>query len=244
MEGELLYGEKVEPLGLDARIIVSKEHTFGTDALLLADFAAVRPSDVLCDMGTGCGIIPFLWYKKGCRDVTGIDISEQAVSQFSRSIEMCSFGDGLKALCMDLKDAPSLLKKASFDLVSMNPPYKKAGSGIPSADSSGLIARHEYACDLDDIVSVSSSLLRFGGRFVLCNRPERLTDIACCMRSHALELKRIRFVKKLSGRQPWLVLCEGRRGGRPDLIVKNEDGSDSEEMTRIYGDYPLGRTKN
>ena len=38
---------------------VNDTHRFGTDAVLLADFAAPKSRDVACDMGTGCGIIPF-----------------------------------------------------------------------------------------------------------------------------------------------------------------------------------------
>ena len=35
--------------------------TFGTDAVLLAAFANVKATDRVCDLGSGCGILPFLW---------------------------------------------------------------------------------------------------------------------------------------------------------------------------------------
>ena len=60
----LLSDEKIEPLGNNMSIVVSESHTFGTDAILLANFAAPKRKDTLCDMGTGCGIIPLLWCKK------------------------------------------------------------------------------------------------------------------------------------------------------------------------------------
>ena len=45
MNVKLESGEKIEPLGKQRSIIVSKEHTFGTDAVLLSYFAdgSVRP---------------------------------------------------------------------------------------------------------------------------------------------------------------------------------------------------------
>ena len=58
--------EHIEYLSRDLGLIVSKEHTFGTDALLLADFASPKRYDVCCDFGTGCGIIPMLWCRDGC----------------------------------------------------------------------------------------------------------------------------------------------------------------------------------
>ena len=45
---------KKEPLGNGFFINVSKHHTFGTDAVLLADFAHAKKADRLIDLGTGC----------------------------------------------------------------------------------------------------------------------------------------------------------------------------------------------
>ncbi len=53
----------LERLSDDIYIEVSAEHTFGTDALLLAYFARPKNNDMAMDMGTGCGIIPFLWLR-------------------------------------------------------------------------------------------------------------------------------------------------------------------------------------
>ena len=52
-----------EALGDQLSICVSKEHKFGTDAFLLADFAAPRRRDRACDLGTGCGIVALCWYR-------------------------------------------------------------------------------------------------------------------------------------------------------------------------------------
>ncbi|HOV41993.1 MAG TPA: hypothetical protein PLM59_09390 [Oscillospiraceae bacterium] len=47
-----------EKLTNKIQVCVSKEHTFGTDAFLLYDFSNAKPKDLICDLGTGCGIIP------------------------------------------------------------------------------------------------------------------------------------------------------------------------------------------
>ena len=57
----LKIDEKISKLGKNYSIIVSKRHTFGTDAVLLASFAKPSIKQIACDLGTGCGIIPMLW---------------------------------------------------------------------------------------------------------------------------------------------------------------------------------------
>ena len=53
--------EKQESFDLcGIKIYVSDDHRFGTDAFLLADFARARHKDIVCDLGTGCGIIAVL----------------------------------------------------------------------------------------------------------------------------------------------------------------------------------------
>ena len=43
---------KYEFLGSGIYVAVSKEHTFGTDAVLLADFASPKRNERACDLGT------------------------------------------------------------------------------------------------------------------------------------------------------------------------------------------------
>ena len=78
----LYDGEHIEDLGCDVGVIVSKQHTFGTDAMLLASFANPKRNDIACDFGTGCGIIPFLWLRDGkCSKISAVEIQENACNQ-------------------------------------------------------------------------------------------------------------------------------------------------------------------
>ena len=87
---------------------------------------------------------------------------------------------------------------------------------------------------------MAARLLRYGGRFCLCQRPERLCDVFCAMRESGIEPKRLRMVQKRPDTAPWLALIEGRRGGRPfltvepPLMVQDDAGGFSPEMRRIY----------
>ena len=54
----------MEKLTDDIFVCASSEHRFGTDAFLLTYFSNYRMKDKVCDLGTGCGIIPMIMQKK------------------------------------------------------------------------------------------------------------------------------------------------------------------------------------
>ncbi len=243
---ELLIDEKIEPLGNNMKIVVSAVHTFGTDAILLANFANIKRKDVACDMGTGCGIIPLIWCKGETNSVTAIDIQPKAVAQLEKSIEINSIQGRINPVNADLRGLKGKIEYGSFDLVTMNPPYKPIGTGIESICEAERISRHEVMCTIDDAVSAASKLLKFGGRFCMCHRPERLCDIIVSMRNGGIEVKRIRFVCEKAEKSPWLVLVEGKRGSKSsvtvekNLVMKNPDGTPTDEFRSMFGDYMDG----
>lgn len=236
-------GERIDPLGGDFSVVVSKEHIFGTDAVLLASFSNIRKRDVACDLGTGCGIIPLLWCKKQTGHITAVEIQKKACSQLEKSISLNSLLERITVVNHDLRDLKGSVPFGAFDLVTMNPPYKKVGAGIESLSESDKIARHETMCGIDDCCAAAAKLLRFGGRFCLCHRPERLCDVMVSMRQHNLEPKRLRFVSKNENGAPWLFLIEGKLGARSfiniekNLYIETTDGKPSEELLKIMGDY-------
>lgn len=236
--------EHIEILGNDVGVIVSKEHTFGTDAMLLAYFSGAKHSDIACDLGTGCGIIPLLWKRDGsCKTVYGVEIQQKGYCQFKRSIEMNGLEESVFAVCSDLKDLKGKLPQGRFDLVSMNPPYKKENAGIKSEKENEKIARHETLCNLDDICAAAASLLKYGGRFCICIRPERSFEAMLSMKNHRLEPKRLRLVVSREGERPWLCLVEARLGGKSGMSVENnfvvyeENCRYTEEMNGILKLY-------
>lgn len=243
---ELLPDEKIEPLGNGVQIIVSESHTFGTDAILLANFASIRRKDKACDMGTGCGIIPMIWCKGETKEITAIDIQTKAVEQLEKTIGINKIEGRITPVNCDLRALKGVLDFGSYDLVTMNPPYKPVGTGIESISEAERIARHEVTCNIDDAVSAAARLLKFGGRFCMCHRPERLCDIIVAMRQGGIEVKRIRFVTQRADTVPWLVLVEGKRGSKSSVTVEKNlvmfgaDNKPTDEFRAMFGDYMDG----
>ena len=231
----------VEMLSDDLRLFVSREHKFGTDAFLLSSFASPKKKDRVCDFCTGCGIVALLWFRgEGYpKECYCIDIQEKAISQLQRTVRENKLEEYVKPILADLKTAPSLFKAHGLDLITCNPPYKKLGSGILSEMTAEQIARHEVFCSFDEICESASACLRFGGRFCICQRPERLPDVMGSMVRHGIEPKRLRFVSKNKDTSPWLFLLEGKKGAKPYLTVEPplfmRDGEGfSQEVLRIY----------
>ena len=113
--------ETVMPLAEHMQIVVSDRHTFGTDAVVLADFARIRRRDRALDLGTGCGIIPLLWLRDARQSpVACLDIQDQAVRQVQQSIALDHLEERLTVQQADLRDHRQLYPAGSFTLVSMN----------------------------------------------------------------------------------------------------------------------------
>ena len=234
-----------EALGGGIQAIISSAHGFGTDAILLAHFAAPKRNDVACDLGSGCGIIPLLFCRDGlCRSITAIEIQEAGCIQIREAIRENRLADKLTVLQKDLRTLKQDdLPLYSYDLVTMNPPYMAPHSGLQSQNEAALLARHEITCTLDDVMRCADQLLRFGGRLCICHRPERLADVICLMRSRGIEPKRVRMVTHSAGRKPSLFLLEGKKGANsgmiiePELILKDANGAYTEDALRCYGLY-------
>lgn len=235
---------KTENLGSGYKVAVSVEHSFGTDAVLLASFASPSKKDRVCDMGTGCAIIPMLLLRNGMgKEITAIEIQKQAYIQALESVKISGAEDRVNVINADIKEIKTFLPHASFDTVIMNPPYKAAMGGIESKTQASRIARHEVACSIDDVTAAAAHLLNFGGRLCLCNRPERLCDTIVSMRAAGIEPKRLRFVSKRADTAAWLFLIEGKKGSKPFLKVEkplaiySANGELSQEIVSIYGEY-------
>ncbi|WFA08491.1 tRNA1(Val) (adenine(37)-N6)-methyltransferase [Tissierella sp. Yu-01] len=227
--------------GTNYKIIQNRKNfSYGTDAIFLSNFA--KPKGMVMDLGTGTGIIPLRLLDRGNIEVIyGVEIQKQVANLALRSIELNNLQDKIKILHMNLKDLPNHFGKCTFDVITSNPPYMKAGGAIVNPEENYAISRHEITCNLEDIIRVTNYLLKQQGKFYMVHRPDRLVDIIYTMRQYNIEPKMIRFVQPKIGKKPNLILIEGLKGGKPDLkfhdplIVYNDDGSYTDEIYEIYG---------
>lgn len=229
---------RLEPLGGGLEIYVTKAYGFTTDAVLLADFAAPNAVESACDLGTGCGVIPLLWQKAGGpRRTVGVELQPEACGLAERSVARNGLEDKIRIANADLRYLPCQWK-GGFDLVVCNPPYFKS---LPkSPDFRRAAARTEGLCTLTDVTRAARRLLRPGGRFCLCQRPDRLADLIDCLRACELRLRRLQFVSHSPDKPPFLLLAEAGAGPGftllPHLFLQT-DGRPTAAYRRIYRDF-------
>ena len=158
-----------------------------------------------------------------------------------RSVEMNKQEDRIEIINDDLKNLDKIFGKESIDAITVNPPYKKAGSGVTNDFDPKTISRHEVLCTLEEIVSKSAVVLKTGGSFYMINRVERLVDCLSVMRDKKLEPKRIRFIHPTAGKAPNLFMVEGKKGAKPFLkledpiYVYDDEGRYTCTIDDIYG---------
>lgn len=236
--------ERIDDLQLGGLKIIqdTRGFCFGIDAVLLADFAKDAISQNTLDLCSGNGIVAILLAgKTATPHIHALEIQAGATKLAKRSIELNGLSDRITAVCADARNAPKIFKGNSFDVITCNPPYMPLRDGLHNISDSKAIARHEIACTLEDIISVSSQLLRIKGKLFLVHRPSRLVDIISLMRRYKIEPKRIRMVHPSPDKNANIVLIEGvRHGGcelimMPPLFVHDKNGGYSDEINRIYG---------
>ena len=112
----------------------------GTDAILLGRWVEGKPTDVVLDIGTGCGLLPLMLSQKGVACVDAVDIDKASVEEATINFEASQWHDHLKAYCVDIVDFQSDKK---YDLIVSNPPFFNRFSKCDSERKSR--ARHNDA---------------------------------------------------------------------------------------------------
>ncbi len=241
---ELWENEHIDELQRGGLRVIQRADAFrfGTDAVLLSDFASARRHDHVCDLGTGTGVIPLLLYgRENTITVDALELQPDMAQMAARSMQLNGLSDKICVHCGDLRQIRALLPHAQYDLVTCNPPYGKAGGTLLNPDDRKRIARHEGSCTIADVVSAASWLLRNGGRLCCVFPASRMAELLEIMQKSRFAPKRLRFVHARAEREAHLCLVEGMLDARPGLrveaplIIHDADGAYTPELKRIYG---------
>ena len=214
---------------------------FGMDAVLLADFAAVRPDDTVADFGTGTGILPLLLIGRGKgRIFHGVEIQPEYCEMAERTVRINSLEDRVRIHCADAGEADSLLPSCSVDAVVCNPPYGQPGSALSSPFPDRAAARNQEDGTLDRFFTAAFRILKGKGKCsVIYPAPQMLYAMNAMVRCH-LEPKRFRLVYPRADKPANLVLIEGVKDAKPmlqpmePLVIFDENQDLTNELKSIY----------
>ena len=244
MQELLKDNERIDDLQRNGyRIIQDPDRfCFGMDAVLLSGFAFAKKGDKVLDMGTGTGIIPILMEAKTeAEHLTGLEIQPESADMALRSVKLNGLEDKISIVTGDIKEAKNLFPKASFQVITSNPPYMIGQHGLVNPHSEKAIARHEVLCTLEDVIENAAALLVPGGHFYMVHRPFRLAEIMTTLVKYRLEPKRMQLVYPYIDKEPNMVLIEAARGGKSrlqvekPLIVYEKPGVYTSEIYDVYG---------
>ena len=216
--------------------------SFGMDAVLLSGYARAQSGDRVLDLGTGTGIIPILMSARTqAEHFIALEIQSGSADMARRSVRLNHLEDRIAVVEGDVREAGAYWASASYDVITSNPPYMPAGSGLVNPADAKAIARHEILCTFEDIAKAAQRLLKIGGHCYLVHRSFRLAQIMTCLQEYDLEPKRLRLVYPYVDRDPDLFLIDAVRGGRPGLaaekplIIWRRPGIYTDEIRELYG---------
>lgn len=216
---------------------------FSLDSVLLANFVSIRMTDKnIIDLCTGNAPIPMLLSFKTKANILGVELQKYIYDMGVLSVNENGMDKQIKLINANISDLCNDEYLESFDIVTCNPPYFKYKEGsLINQNENKMIARHEVCTNLEEVIKISSYILKTNGTMALVHRPERLMDILFLMRKYNIEPKKMRFVYSKEKRDANMVLVEGSKNGKAGLkmlaplIVYDNNGEYTEEVRKMFG---------
>ncbi len=221
-------------------------YRFSIDPVLLAHFVRLAKDEKILDLGAGCGVIGLiLLYRAGrkIQNLTAFELQSGLVQLIRENIELNHFQNLMNVVEGDLREIQHYLKPESFSTVVCNPPFYVAGSGRVSTEKESVIARHQVACTLKEIIAAAAMAVQNKGRVYLVYPAEGMGSLFSLLPKHQLTVKRVQFIysypdNKMAAR---LLLLEAvKNGGEgmdvrpPFYIYTKKNGDYSEAMQQWY----------
>lgn len=218
-------------------------YRFSLDPLLLCDFAAAQQADRVIDLGTGCGVIPLVLARRNLSArFVGIELQPEMAELASRNVAVNGLSDRITILNEDIHGLRARFPVSFFDLVVVNPPFRKRGTGRISPKAGRDDARHESTATLQDFLSVAKYLVKPQGRICFIHHPSRLADFvleAVALKLTPLRLRMVHGTPDAEARMFLIELAKGRGGELtvlPPLVARGADSNYTAEVAAILGE--------
>ncbi len=212
----------------------------GTDGVLLGAWAQVAENAHILDIGTGTGLVALMLAQRyHTATLTAVEIAPEAAQQATENVENSPFSERIKVLCAD---ARTLSDNEKFDCIVCNPPY--FDETLKSPDSARATARHNDLLTPQDLLQISTKLLKINGSLQLIlptATAKRFVDLA---KTHVFALERATHIfptPQSAEKRTLLHFCRGNRSEfvENSLVIELERHSYSDEYKRLTHDFYL-----
>ena len=213
----------------------------GTDAILLGRWTEVKPTDVVLDIGTGCGLLPLMLSQKGVAHVGAVDIDNASIEEATVNFEASQWREHLKAYCVDIVD---FQPEKRYDLVVSNPPFFNRFSKCDSERKSR--ARHNDAgLTYNTICREVVRLMKPDGRLALVLPADVSMEFLDTAERHGLYLHKRMTIVPIAGKEPNRVNlelgCEKcDKVFEETFVIRDADKRFTSQYNEFLKDYYLG----
>lgn len=212
----------VEPLLVGGYKIIQDTdfYRFTSDAVILSRFQKAARGEVVADFCAGSGIVGLHFYAENSSvsHVTFFEADEALWKMSCETIALNHLEDVFEAYHVRVQDIPVQFIE-HFSLILCNPPYERREGGFENADAAKAPCRKELTLSLEELAACAKRCLKFGGKFVLIHRADRVAELLSVLRANGLEPKKLQFVAGRAHKKPYAVLVSATKGGRPGVDV-------------------------
>lgn len=216
---------------------------FTLDSVLLADFVKInRKTKKILDIGTGCGIISLLLAQRSKAQIIGIELQETMAKIAKRNTENNIFENQVQIVNENIKNYKNIFTRDEFDTIVTNPPYFEFTGDISQTNDLEQLAyaRHNINLTLEEIIKISSYLLKNMGSFSIVFRSERLVEVLSLLQKYNLEPKRMKNCYTKWNENSKICLLEAIKDAKKGFCIEmpvfayDENGKKSEYIKNLY----------
>lgn len=213
----------------------------GTDAVLLGAWVALKPTDWVLDVGTGCGILPLMLAQRGIAKVHAVDLDEASALEASENFQASQWDRQLFSFHADVR---KFTMQCAYDLIISNPPFF-VNSFKCDADRRNQARHTDSSLTFGELIAAVKRLLKPDGRFVVVLPLRESQEFIPLAEQQNLFVYSKENIIPVEGKEPNRVNLEFRYGkpetvASSELIIRRVDGSFTDAYDRVVADFYLG----
>ncbi len=215
---------------------------FSLESVLLPNFITInlRWKKIL-DLCTGNAPIPLILSTKTKAKIIGVEIQKDVFDLAKKSIEYNNLTDQITLINDNLSNMKKYFNSDEFDIITVNPPYfLNNPESKKNQDIHKTIARHEIYTNLEEIINISSYLLKNGGYFAIVHQTSRFIEVIDMLKKYHFSIDKIQLIYPKENYESNLFMIEAIKNGRSNvrflkpLYVHNNDGSYKDEIIKMF----------
>ncbi len=225
-----------------------KGYRFSVDSILLASFTLpmIQGMERAADLGSGTGVLSMILAKRaGLSRIDAVEVMPEYHEAMTVAVQRQGLANIIDPICGDLCRSKQFLPGNAYDLVIVNPPYYKSGSGKISPRRSKATANSEEVAPLGLFLEESKRILRQGGLLSIIipeNRMQETLSLCSTLSLHLAYLQPIYPSSRKGANRLLMGLVKNRTPALKilqPLHIFTQRAAYTSQMQRILKGAPL-----